>query len=427
MKKSILFLSIILILSLGGCKSLVTSKSNKKGSSDETVITYARGVDPTEATAKLVEEFNRLNKGKIRVEFREMPYATDLQHDEYIKEFSENSSDIDVFDADVVWPAEFADSNYALALDEYIEKDGIDKKAYLEGPMAAVTFKGKTWGLPKFVDAGLLFYRSDIIEEVPETWDDLIKMADKYQGAKGTTYGYLAQAKKYEGLVCNAMELIAAYGGEVVDWKGGIVINQPQTVRGLKKFIDLLNQPFVPLDITSYTEVESHTKFINGESVFIRNWPYQWGLANNEDKSKIAGKVGVAPLPIGTNGGAATLGGWVTMINRNSKNPEAAWEFLKFMNGPKGQKISAIYAGQAPTLNEVWEDEEVLDANPFFRSKGFKLGLKYAVPRPVSPVYPELSEIMQDEIFKAIDREISPAQAVENMEIKMKEVVENNK
>ena len=424
MKKSVLCISMMLIVFLGGCSNF-SKKSTKSG--EEVILTYARGADVTQATFKIVEKFNEIHKGEIRVEFKEMPASSDAQREKYIESFAKKKSDIDVFDADVVWPAEFAESGYVIALDKYLERDEIQKEDYLNGPIKAVQFKGKTWGLPKFIDSGLLFYRKDIVEKAPETWEALIGMANAYQGENGTIYGYVAQAKQYEGLICNAIEFIEAYGGAVVDWNGDIIINQSETIKGLTEFINLLNQPSVPSDITSYTEVESHTAFIEGKSVFIRNWPYQWGLANDESKSKIVGKVGVAPLPRGDYGGAATLGGWVTMINKNSKNPGKAWEFMKFMNGEEGQKISAIYAGQAPTLKKLWEDEEVLEANPFFRSKGFKIGLRYAVPRPVSPIYSKLSEIMQIEISKAIKGEITPKKAVENMDREMKRVVEESK
>jgi multiple sugar transport system substrate-binding protein len=395
--------------------------------SDVVTIVYARGKDSTIASKKIVERFNQINEGKIQVVYREMPSDTGAQHDAYVTSFSGKGSEYDVFDADVIWPAEFAQAEYALPLDKLMARDGIKKSDYMDGPMAAVTFKGRTWGLPKFIDAGLLFYRSDIVDEAPETWEELMDAAAMYQGENGTKYGYVAQARQYEGLICNAIELITAYGGEVVDGTGEIVIDNPDTVQGLTKLVELLNKDFVPSNITSYTELESHTAFLEGQSVFIRNWPYQWALAADENQSKIVGKVAVAPLPEGDERSAAALGGWVSMINAYSEHPEEAWEFLKFMCGPEGQEISAIYGGLAPTLLSTWEDPGVLRANPFFKDQGFLNGLKAAVPRPVSPIYPRLSDIMQIEISKAITGEVTPEEAVKNMDRKMKQAVADSK
>lgn len=188
--------------------------------------------------------------------------------------------------------------------------------------------------------------------------------------------------------------------------------------------VEIATSDVVPSNITTFTEPESHTAFIEGQSPFIRNWPYQYALANDPEQSKIVDKVGVAPLPAGDKGSAAALGGWMTAINAYSKNKEAAWEFVKFMTGPEGQKISAIYGGLAPTLPELFKDEEVLKANPFFAEQGFVDGLNAAVPRPVVPNYPEVSEIIQINVSKAIAGQITVEEAVANMEKEIKAVMQ---
>ncbi len=87
-------------------------------------------------------------------------------------------------------------------------------------------------------------------------------------------------------------------------------------------------------------------------------------------------------------------------------------------------KISAIYGGLAPTLPELFKDEEVLKANPFFAEEGFVNGLNAAVPRPVVPNYPEVSEIIQINVSKAIAGQITVEEAVANMEKEIKAVMQ---
>lgn len=103
--------------------------------------------------------------------------------------------------------------------------------------------------MPRFIDTGLLFYRKDIVDKPPATWEELIAAAKADKGKGGTKYGYLMQAKQYEGLVCNAIEFIAAYGGKVVDDKRNIVINSPQTVKGLEVMKQVVGSDFVPSNI----------------------------------------------------------------------------------------------------------------------------------------------------------------------------------
>lgn len=382
---------------------------------EEVTLTYARGHDATGATDKLVEAFMEENP-HITVEFREMPADTGQSHDQYVTEFSAGDATIDVFDADVIWPAEFAQGGYVLELDRFIERDGIDMDDYFEGTVDSGNFDGRQWAMPKFTDAGLLYYRSDIVDEAPETWDDLIEMAGEYQGEEGTDFGYLMQANQYEGLVVNAIEFIASYGGEVINENQEVTVNSPETISAIEKMVEIVESDFVPGNILNFDEPSTHTAFLEGQSVFARNWPYMQAMTEDEDQSQVQGNVEFALLPAGDAGSAAGLGGWMTMINRNSENPEEAWEFVKFMTGPEGQKITAIDGGSAPTLRDLYEDEEVRDAAPLFADEEFVATLENAVPRPVSPIYPQISDIMQIELSRALAGEISAEEAAENME-----------
>lgn len=385
-------------------------------------LVYARGKDVTESTKKLVEAFQNAHPD-IEVEIRETPSDTGQSHDQYVTMFSAQSSEIDVFDLDVIWPAEFAQAGYLLPLDRLIEQDGIDTGKYIKGALDAGNFGGQQWTMPKFIDAGLLFYRKDLVKEAPKTWDDLIAQAKATAGKDGTKFGYLMQAKQYEGLVCNFVEFAAAYGGKILDEQGNVAVNNPGTIKGLKKMMEIVKSDFVPKNITTFTETESHTAFIEGQAPFIRNWPYQFALAQDATQSKIVDKVAIAPLPAGDAGSAAALGGWLGGINKYTKHPKEAWEFLKFMTGAEGQKISAVYGGLAPTLLPVYSDADVQKASPLFANQDFVNGVSAAVSRPTSPIYPKISEVIQIEVSKALAGQQTAEQAAQNMETKMNELM----
>ncbi|MDR7001050.1 ABC transporter substrate-binding protein [Neobacillus niacini] len=429
-KAKLLAVFATLSLALAACSSDSASTTKEKPATDKNKpaaeqkvkLVYARGKDVTQGTTKMVEAFEKSHPN-IDVEFREMPSDTGQQHDAYITAFNAKSSDIDVIDMDVIWPAEFAQAGYVLPLDRFIQQDGIDLSEYNQGALGAAQFNGKQWALPKFVDAGLLFYRKDLVKpnEVPKTWDDLLKQAKAKKGQGNTKFGYVLQSKQYEGLVCNAVEFVGAYGGAFIDKDGKVAVNSPQAIKGLKKMVEIAKSEVVPGNVTTFTEIESDQAFIEGQTVFLRNWPYEYASANDKTNSKIAGKVGVAPLPAGDKGSAAALGGWMAGINKYSKHPKEAWEFLKFMAGAEGQKIDAIYGGHAPTITKLYQDPEILKANPTFADKGFVDGLSAAISRPVAPNYPEISEIIQVNVSKAIAGQQTVEQAAQNMEKEMKE------
>lgn len=410
-------LALSMVLSVTACATGGTEETG----GEKVTLTYARGKDVTGSTHKLIEEFEKKHPN-IKVNFKEMPSDTGQNHDQLVTMLSSKSSEIDVFDLDVIWPSEFAKAGYLQPLDRYIEKDKIDMNQYVSGAVEAGKSDGQQYAMPKFIDAGLLYYRKDIISEPPKTWDDLIKMAKENKGKEGTKFGYLMQAKQYEGLVCNFIEFAGAYGGRILDDKGNVVVNSPETINGLKKMIEIVQSDFVPSNITTFTEVESHTAFIEGQSPFIRNWPYQYALAQDKKQSKIVDKVGVAPLPAGDKGSAAALGGWMLGINKYSKHKKEAWELLKFMAGKEGQKISAIHGGHTPTYLPTFDDPEVKKANPLFADQNFIEGVSKAIPRPVSPIYPEISDVIQIEVSKAVTGKQTAEQAVQNIETKLKEI-----
>ena len=408
----------MLLAACNGSDNETTDTKDGDASGKKVEIVYASGVDVTGATDKLIAAFEEKNPN-ITVKRQEMPADTGASHDQYVTTFSSKSAEIDVFDADVIWPAEFAQAQYALELDRFIEADGINMDDYFPGTVQSGNFNGRQFAMPKYTDAGLLFYRKDIVETPPKTWDELFDMASELKGKEGTEFGYLMQANQYEGLVCNAVEFIAAYGGQVVDENNEVVVNTPETVAGITKMVEFVNSDFVPSNILSFQETETNNAWVGGQSVFARNWPYMQSTSEDKEASKVAGNVGFAVLPSGDGTNAATLGGWMSMINRYSENQEAAWEFVKFMSGPEGQKISAVDGGRAPTIEALYDDEEVKEAAVLFSNEEFVATLQNAVPRPVSPIYPLISNIMQVELSKALAKDITPEEAAKNMQDKI--------
>lgn len=416
-------LAASLVVGLTACSnSNQNSNQNTSKSSTPVTITFARGKDLTGATTKLVAAFEK-KYPNIKVKFKEMPTDSGQNHDQLVTMLSSKSSEIDVMDLDVIWPAEFGQAGYLEPLDRYIQKDNFPMDKYVQGAVAAGNVNGQQYAIPRFIDAGLLFYRKDLVKNPPKTWDDLIAQAKALKGKGGTQFGYVMQAKQYEGLVCNFIEFAGAYGGRVLDDKGNVVVNSPETIKGLNEMIKITKSNFVPSNISTFTEVESANAFDEGQSPFIRNWPYQYALAQDKTQSKIAGKVGVAPLPAGDHGSAAALGGWMAGISKYSTHKKEAWEFLKFITGPEGEKISAIYGGATPTYLPVFDDTDVQKSNPLYANKNFIDGISKAIPRPVSPVYPTISDAMQIELSKAITGQETAEQACKNMETKLKAIL----
>ena len=170
-------------------------------SSGDLILSF--GPDDTGTLPKLLEQFNKQSKS-FKVKQRVMPSDTGAYFDKLRTEFQAGGGDIDIIVGDVIWPAQFAVNGWVSDLSDRFK----DTDAFLPGPMQAATYQGKVYAVPWYTDAGLLYYRKDLLEKSgysgpPETWDDLMEMAEKVQNDAGTKNGFVYQGADYEGGVCN--------------------------------------------------------------------------------------------------------------------------------------------------------------------------------------------------------------------------------
>ena len=348
----------------------------------------------------------------IEVKLQQLQSSTDYQRNVYKTAFSSGDSSVDVFSADIIWVAELAFNGWVLPLDEYFDEDM--RRDFFPNAIEACSFGGKIYAVPNRTDAPFLYYRKDIIASPPATYSELIEQARKHMDYPGIKYGYVFQGYAYEGLVCNALEFIWNNGGSVFE-NGRASINSPEAIEGLQIMIDIVNSGISSPDVLSFQEDDSIIAFSDGSSIFMRNWPYAYTHVNSGD-SKVKGKVGIAPLPIGPKGksSSGTLGGWNFMINKNSKNPELAWKFIEWMSSYETQVMDNRLGGYAPTRKPVYDDAELQKLTPWISQ--FKSIFENAKPRPVSPYYPAVSESMQKNFFDALSGRITAKTAIENIE-----------
>jgi trehalose/maltose transport system substrate-binding protein len=279
------------------------------------------------------------------------------------------SPDIDVFQIDVVWPGIL--SPFLLDLATHITAEEIS--GYLPTLIANNRVHERLVALPWFADAGLLYYRHDLLKKhnatLPQTWRDLTTIARRIQereraGGHERMWGFVWQGRAYEGLTCNALEWIYSNGGGgIVDKAGKVTIHNKNAAAALTLAADWIGA-ITPPGVLNYTEEEARGVFQAGDAVFMRNWPYALALANRPD-SRVAGKVAIAPLPHGDDGpSSATLGGSQLAVSRYSRAPAAAIDLIRTLAGPEEQKRRALRAGFHPTITRLYRDPELIAAMP---------------------------------------------------------------
>lgn len=318
---------------------------------------------------------------------------------QYQQLLAAQATDVDAMTIDVIWPGILA--SHAVDLSGAIGWQGSE---YFERIVQNNTVGGKLVGIPWYTDAGILYYRTDLLEKhgfeaPPATWTELEEMAEAIQEAERAEmpdfFGFVWQGAAYEGLTCDALEWQYSNGGGViVEEDLAVSINNPQAIAAFERARGWVGT-ISPEGVTTYREEDARGVWQAGNAAFMRNWPYAYSLGQAAD-STIRDKFDVSVLPMGDGDGAQnadTLGGWQLMVSTYSENQPAAIAFAQFMTSREVQKSFAIEESRLPTIVDLYDDADVLEANPFFgRLKDVFLGGAVARPSTVtSDLYNEVS------------------------------------
>jgi multiple sugar transport system substrate-binding protein len=168
-----------------------------------------------------------------------------------------------------------------------------------------------------------------------------------------------------------------------------------------------------PSAVLAWQEEQVRFAFQNGQAAFMRNWPYAYALLQDPSQSSVAGRFSVAPMPGGPGGvPTAALGGSQLAINAYSDNHDAAYRLIDFLLQPAQMIERAQVAGQYPTRPALYQTEALADALDVPPADALGI-IERAVPRPVTPVYSQLSEILQVSLHRALTRQQEPRAALQ--------------
>jgi trehalose/maltose transport system substrate-binding protein len=295
------------------------------------------------------------------------------------------SSGPDIYGIDVIWPGML--SEYFVDLKPYFANE-----LSLQFPAIAASYvvNNKLVAMPYRSDIGLLFYRTDLLRqygyrEPPKTWDELETMATRIQAgerAKGKKqfWGFVWQGAADEGLTCDVLEWQAAEGGgRIIEEDHTISVNNPQAIRAWQRAAHWVGS-ISPPAVVGYREWDSLNVWVAGDAAFMRNWPSAYADSQAAG-SPIQNKFDVTLLPGGKAGRVGTLGGWGLAVSKFSAHPREALELIRYLTRRDVQVQRSRVLSQPPTLSELYNLPEVLEANPRFNllSQAFRTGI---VSRP---------------------------------------------
>jgi len=375
---------------------------------EEGTIVILSGFDESvgEQQLALVRHWNAIHPKHPAV-FKPLKGVADNHYSEMVGEAESRTSDVDIYSLDVPWVAEFADRGFILEMPATnAELDG-----FLAPPLETCRWSGKLWALPLYTNAGLLYYRSDLVKgfQRPTGWPQLASDIKTAFGAvpedKRPAAGYAGQLADYEGLTVNALEAIWAAGGDVVNRDGKVVINSREAEEGLKQLatgMDQTNPQIIDRDARSYHESETTQGFREGRLLFMRNWPLALREFDTDARREASGSrpisYDVAPLP-----GPSVLGGQNLAIASSTDQPTAAKALIQFLTSARSQQILFERGGFAATREVVYYDDAVKDQYPYAQT--LLSALRVARPRPVTPHYAAFTEAFRKGVNEALDND----------------------
>ncbi|MBK8434482.1 MAG: ABC transporter substrate-binding protein [Chloroflexi bacterium] len=365
----------------------------------------------------------------IQVEFVPGPESTTERIAQYEELLQSQSPTVDVYQIDVIWPGLLAEHMVDLA--PHFEAE---IPQYFPTIIENNTVDGRLIGIPFFTDAGLLYYRTDLLDKYgydapPATWDELERMASVIQigeREEGNVdfWGYVWQGAAYEGLTCNALEWQASSGGGViVEADGRVNVNNPAMLAALEQAAGWVGT-ISPLGVTGFQEEDARSVWQAGNAAFMRNWPYAYAFGQ-ESNSIIKDQFAITVLPSGGERHADTLGGWQLAVSKYSAYPEEAIALVRYMTSPEVQAQRAIRGSYVPTIPALYSDAAVLAANPFFADLQ-DVFVDGAVARPstvTSALYNDVSRAYFAAIHQALTGDQTAAQALADLEIELQTIL----
>jgi ABC-type glycerol-3-phosphate transport system substrate-binding protein len=399
-------LLLVVVSSLGAEEYIFGTYTQKPFAG--TTLNVALVAEPrSDALKKLLPEFEQLAGIKVNLEV--LPYPT-LQEKQAVA-VTQGTGAYDVVHVDCVWVGQYAGQGLVIPVEDFIKKTDAQVLA-LDDFIPSVLqeqgmWEGKVYGLP-FIQAVFgLHYRTDIFSELgltpPNTWEELYDTAKlltdklKDRGITGITF----MGKRGVQLQCTYDNMLWSFGGDWYDENYKPTINSPEAVAALEYFKTLI--PFAPAGVLTYDWDENANAFAQGKAAMNLQWQNSAPLFQDPTQSTIVGNFDFTLIPgkkqlDGSIKRTPTFGGWGLMIPKDSKNKEAAWEFIVWATSPE-MELKLAYAMPGARYSSLKNPD--LSAK-YVEYKGMLESLPIAKGRPRIAAYSELADALEVALSEAM-------------------------
>ena len=367
-----------------------------------------------------------------QINIAEFPYANLFEKE--LIDLNSHTGAYDLIMLDDPWFPKFASLNVLTDFGPLLQKRGKDKPDddFVASSIALCRHPyqtGALYALPYVGNSQLFFYRQDLFEKhhlkEPATWDDVLSAAKTISESEttgapggGKIYGYVMRAAQGNAAVADFMPIFWAFGGEMFDASGQPAVNSPEGIAALKFMIEL--GKYSPPGYASFNADEVGAHLLQGTAAMSINWPAWISSFNDATKSKVSGKMEFGQMPGAKNPGRAEIGNWLIAIPRESKNAEAAMDFLLWATSAQQMKLSA-QRGNPPTRRSVFTDPQLLATFPSYPAQ--LKSLESSRPRPRTPLWNEIENVFGIYLSKANSGELPAEEAMNQANAEIKKII----
>jgi multiple sugar transport system substrate-binding protein len=344
---------------------------------------------PEQNIGTVVDECNQAAEG-YRISYQVLPRGADDQRVQMVRRLAAEDDSMDVLGLDVTWTQEFASAEWILEWTGDYQNRA--ENGTLEGPLVTARFDGRLYAAPKNTNVQLLWYRTDLIDDPPATWDDMIGAAQQLRD-DGQPYLVITMGAQYEGLVVLYNTIVASAGGHILNEDGTEAVFDEGAVQALEILRRFATAGVTSASFTNAMEDDARLEFQSGDAAFQLNWPFVYP-AMQADAPDLAENVRWARYP-GVDADTpsrVTIGGYNLAVSAYSRFPDESFEAALCLRNAGHQLFSAVNDGVPPTIESVYDEPEMADAYPMRDT--ILEELRDAATRPLTPAYQNVSTVM---------------------------------
>lgn len=314
----------------------------------------------------------------------------------------------DLVRADIMWVPELADLGVLVPLSQEMPDFDALADRMFPGALATNLWKGDYYGLPLDTNTRVMMWNADVFEaagvEVPETVDDLVDAAPALQAAGAFAFADNGASG------WNVLPWIWSAGGDIVNadvTQASGYMNSAESVAGIQTLVDLHEGGYLPdIILGDAGGLATSDGLAQGAYATILDGPWMFPIFAGQFPDFV---LNAGPVPAGDGGSISVVGGEDIVLTQSSENKAAAAEFMRFLLSEEMQ-LEMAKVGQMPVLADL--GESLTSINEYYAP--FIEQLATAKPRPVTPAWPRIDSILQDEIRAAIRGEKSVQEALDS-------------